>query len=145
MDSSTHSPQRPLKQVETSYKAGVAALSNGDAKSAEDDFRQVVRLVPRDWQGHSGLGAALLNEGRTREAIHELEAALALHNGDMPTVANLAVAYWLAGQPAKALPLFAEVDANAKLKQQTLAPAVSSSYARALLATGKIAAAESAR
>ncbi len=131
-----------LKQVESAYQAGAAALSRGDAKVAESDFTQVVRLAPRQWQGHSGLGAALLTEGRTREAIHELEAAQALHPGDLPTMANLAVAYQLFGQPAKALPLFAGVDAHAKLKKQPLAPAISSSYARALAATGKTRAAE---
>ncbi len=131
-----------LKQVETAYKAGVAALSAGDARTAETDFAEVVHLVPRDWQGHSGLGAALLNQGRTKEAIHELEAALVLHKGDLPTMSNLAVAYQLSNQPAKALPLFAQLEDSAKLKQVALPPAVASSYARALAATGKTKAAE---
>jgi tetratricopeptide (TPR) repeat protein len=130
------------KQVEIAFKAGATALARGDAKAAEAEFGQVVHLLPRDWQGYSGLGAALLAEGRNRDAIRELETAHALHKGDMPTAANLAVAYQRAGEPAKALPLFAELSANAKRIKQPLAAPVSSSYARALLAMGKTQAAE---
>jgi protein O-GlcNAc transferase len=128
--------------AETVYRAGQAAYAHGDFAAAESDFRQFIRLVPRAEPGHSSLGATLLAEGRAKDAVHELEVALSIQKGDENAQRNLAVAYQLAGEPAKSLPLFAQTEAAAKAKGQVQPASVLSSYARALAATGKLPQAE---
>jgi tetratricopeptide (TPR) repeat protein len=69
--------------------------------------------------------------GRTNEAIAQLEKTLALQPSDTSAQSNLAIAYQQSGQPAKALPLFAKLQAA----QHPLPAVVLASYARALAAT----------
>jgi tetratricopeptide (TPR) repeat protein len=136
-------PSANLKQADVDYRTGVAALSRNDLNDALASFQNVVRLAPSSELGHSALGAVLVRLGRLDEGIHELERALAIQPGDASAQLNLALAYEQSGQPAKAIPLFANLDAASRASKHALAPAVLATYARALAATGRLKAAAS--
>src|SRR5580658_3360651 len=127
-------PSASLKQADADYRAGVAALSRNDLNGALADFEKVVHLEPAAEQGHSALGAVLIRMGRTKEGIRELEKALAMKPSDGSAQMNLALAYEQSGEGAKALPLFAKVEAASKAEKLVLPSAVLASYARALAA-----------
>jgi protein O-GlcNAc transferase len=130
-----------LKQADAAYREGVAALNRNDLATAQAKFEAVARLAPAVEQGHSALGAVLVREGRMSEGIRELEKALDLKPGDESAELNLALAYEETGQSAKALPLFAKLQASASTERHTLPGSVLASYARALAGAGQPAAA----
>jgi protein O-GlcNAc transferase len=123
-----------LRQADAAYRAGQTALSHNDLAAAQADFEQVVRLAPSAEQGHSALGAVLVGRGHPQQAIHELQAALAIQKADTLAQQYLATAYQQVGQSARALPLFAALEASG----QSLSSALLASYARALAATGHL-------
>ncbi len=114
-------------------------MSQHNLNGALADFEKVVRLAPAAEPGHSALGAVLLQLGRTSEGIRELEKALAIQPSDSSAQLNLALAYEQSGEPARALPWFAKLEAEAQ--KQPLAPGVLAAYARALAAEHKFPAA----
>ena len=134
-------PSPSLKEADDAFRAGIAALSRHDLNAALGDFQKVVRLAPTAEQGHSALGAVLVQLGRTSEGIRELEKALAMKPSDGSAQLNLALAYERSGEAAKALPLFAKLEAASHAEEQTLQPYVLASYARALAATKQFPAA----
>jgi protein O-GlcNAc transferase len=125
-------PSSSLKQADADYRSGVAALSHNDLNTALQDFEKVVRLAPLAEQGHSALGAVLVRMGRTSEGIRELEKALTIKSSDSSAQVNLAVAYEQSGQPAKALPWFAKLEAASRAEKHPLPTYVVAAYARAL-------------
>jgi len=128
-------PSASLKQADADYRAGVAALSHNDLKAARADFEKVVRLAPSAEQGHSALGAVLVRLGENSAAIVELEKALATKAGDTIAQQNLALAFEQAGQPARAIPWFARLEAASRAAQKPLPAEVLAAYARSLAAT----------
>jgi len=130
-----------LKQADSDYRAGVAALNRNDLKTAQTDFANVVRLAPSAEQGHSALGAVLVRLGKTSEGIRELEKALSMKPGDSSAQQNLALAYQQSGQSAKALPFFAKVEATAKGEKRPLAISILVPYAQALAGANQFQAA----
>lgn len=131
-------PSAALRKADAAYRAGQAALAHRNLDEAQADFEQVVRLAPQAEQGHSALGAVLFARGHTNEAIHELEKTLAMKSSDAIAQKNLAMAYVQAGSAQKALPLFARLEADARLEKRALPPDVLAGYARALAATQRI-------
>ncbi len=134
----TQEPSVALKKADAAYRAGQAALAQRDLSTAQADFEQVVQLAPQAEQGHSALGAVLVNRGRLKEGIRELEKALAIKASDGAAQTNLALAYEQVGSPEKALPLFSKLEADAHLHGRPLPVYVLASYARSLAATQKI-------
>jgi protein O-GlcNAc transferase len=134
-------PSGNLTEADAAYRAGVAAMSRNDLNSARADFEKVVRLAPSAEQGHSALGAVLLRVGKTGEAIRELEKALAMKSSDTSAQMNLALAYVQNGQPAKALPWFAKLDAAASAQKHPLPSYVLAAHARAFAETQQFPAA----
>ncbi len=130
-------PSASLKQADADYREGVAALNRNDLKGAQEKFESVVSLVPAQELGHSALGTVLLREGQLGAAIRELQKALVLKPGDGGAQTNLAFAYSQAGEPAKAVPLFAKLDVAAKANKHLLPANMLNAYGRALLAIGK--------
>ena len=124
-----------LKEADSAYRAGQAALASHDLSAARGDFERVVRLAPQAEQGHSALGAVLVSLGETSKGIRELEKALAMKPSDSSAQLNLALAYEQTGAAAKALPLFAKAEANAHAAKQGLPPYALAAYARALAGT----------
>jgi tetratricopeptide (TPR) repeat protein len=121
------------------YRAGQAALSRNDLAAAQAAFEQSLRIAPRNEPVMAALGVVLLRRGEMAEAAHTLEAARALNKADRNVEGNLAIAYQQLGQPAKAVPLFADLVAGARLGKQPVPSLVRATYARALAATGKLA------
>ena len=134
-------PSASLKEADADYRAGVAALSRNDIKTAKSKFEAVVRLAPAAEQGHSALGAVLVRDGQIAAGIRELQKALAIKADDGSARANLALAYEQAGESANALPLFAKMESTAVAEGQALPSYVQASYVRALVATGQTEAA----
>jgi protein O-GlcNAc transferase len=128
-------PSAALKKADAAFRAGQAALAQRDLSSAQADFELAVQLAPQSEQGHSALGAVLVDRGRLKEGIRELERALAIKASDSAAQTNLALAYEQIGSPEKALPLFARLEANAHLHGGTLPLYVLVGYAYSLAAT----------
>jgi protein O-GlcNAc transferase len=134
-------PSPNLKEADADYRSGVAALSHNDLNAAREDFTKVVRLAPSAEQGHSALGAVLVQLGHTNEGIRELEKALAIKGNDSSAQLNLALALEQSGQPAKALPWFIKLETAARTEKHPLSATVLDAYARSLAATHQLAAA----
>ena len=111
-------PSPSLRQADADFRAGVAAINRNDLRTARAEFEDVVRLAPSAEPGHSALGAVLVRLGETAAGIRELEKALAMQANDASAQQNLALALEQSGQPAKALPWFAKLDAA--LAQKTI-------------------------
>jgi protein O-GlcNAc transferase len=134
-------PSAELKQADADYRAGVAALARNDLNAALTDFEHVVHLAPTAEQGHSALGAVLVRLNRTAEGVRELEKALAMKPGDNSAQMNLAMTYEQSGESAKALPLFAKLEAAARAEKKPLDLPLTLAYMRALAATKQFEAA----
>lgn len=139
---SAQNPSPGLKQADADYRAGVAALSRHDMKTARQDFEEVVRLAPDVEQGHSALGAVLVRSGDAADGIRELQKALAMSANDTSAEQNLAMALEANGQPAQALPWFARLEETVRAGQHPLSPELLAAYARALAATRQPASAQ---
>jgi protein O-GlcNAc transferase len=140
-NSASHTSGEKAKQADAAFRAGYAAMSNHQLQQARDDFKAVVKLVPAVEEGHSALGAVLVQMNAYSEAIAELKQALKLKPGDTSAQTNLGVAYTSTGRDAEAVPLFAKLDGGAATANQPLPPDVLILYARSLAATGQMPAA----
>jgi len=131
-------PDPAIKQANAVYREGQAALARNDLDAAQADFERVIRLAPRVEQGYTALGTVLLQRGKPADAVRELELARTISKADKTAEMNLALAYQQAGAPAKAIPLFASLEAAAQLRKQALPAFALAPYARALAATGNL-------
>lgn len=134
-------PSPSLRQADAAFRAGMAAVSRNDLRTARADFETVVRLAPSAEPGHSALGAVLVTLGETGAGIRELEKALALRADDTSAQQNLALALQQSGQPAQALPWFARLDETLRAQNRPLPAEVLAAWARALAATRQFSAA----
>src|ERR1700722_16104419 len=132
------SSANPSTQANAAFRAGYAAISNHQLEEAREDFQKVVDLVPRVEEGHSALGAVLVQLGAYPEAIGELRQALNLKPEDVAAQTNLAVALAGNGQHAEALPFFVQLDQSSASANQPLPVNVLLVYARSLVATGQV-------
>jgi len=82
-----------LKQANTAFRTGYAAMQAGHLDQARVDFARVVRLAPQLPEGHMALGAILVEMGKPGAAIAELNKALKLRPGDPTIQQNLAKAH----------------------------------------------------
>src|ERR1700733_13036554 len=78
------------RQADEAFRAGYQAVSNHQLEEARRDFQKVVHLVPQIEEGHSALGAVLVQLGAYLEAIGELRQALKLKPEDVSEQQNLA-------------------------------------------------------
>jgi protein O-GlcNAc transferase len=134
-------PSASLRQADADYRQGVTALNQNDLKTAQVKFEAVVRLAPAAEQGHSALGAVLVREGQVTAGMRELEKALAIQPSDSAAQMNLAMVYAESGVAAKAVPLFAKLEAAAQAERRPVSVQVLEAYARSLQATGQTQAA----
>jgi protein O-GlcNAc transferase len=121
-----------LRKADAAYRAGQVALSQKDLSAAQADFEQVVQLAPQAEQGHSALGAVLVNRGHMKEGIRELEKALAIKSTDNIAQMNLAMAYEQIGTPERAISLFSKLEAESRLQKHALPSYILAAYARSL-------------
>jgi protein O-GlcNAc transferase len=137
----TQEPSASLRQADADYREGVSALNRNDLETARTKFEAVIRLAPAAEQGHSALGAVLVREGQWSSGTRELEKALAIKPNDSQIQLNLAMVYAQTGAHAKAIPLFAKLEAASRMDHRPLSVTVLEAYARSLQATGQTASA----
>ena len=124
------------EQAGEAFRAGYQAVSNHQLQEAREDFQKVVHLVPQIEEGHSALGAVLVQLGVYPDAIRELRQALKLKPEDVSAQTNLAVALAGSGRDAEALPFFKQLDQSSA--KQPLPVNVLLVYARSLVAAGQM-------
>ena len=130
-------PSADLRQADADYREGVAALNRNDLETARTRFEAVTRLAPTAEQGHSALGAVLVRQGLRAAGTRELEKALAIKPNDSGAQLNLAMVYAQTDAHAKAIPLFAKLEAASRMDHHPLSVTVLEAYARSLQATGQ--------
>jgi protein O-GlcNAc transferase len=131
-------PPVALRKADAAYRAGQSALAQKDLTAAQKDFELVVQLAPQAEQGHSALGAVLVNSGNVKEGIRELERALAIKSSDGTAQINLAMAYGQVGESENAISLFSKAEAESRLQKHALPSYVLAAYARSLAANQQI-------
>ncbi|HYA05105.1 MAG TPA: methyltransferase domain-containing protein [Xanthobacteraceae bacterium] len=85
----------PLAEL---FAAAVARHQAGALAEAERSYRHILSLFPGSAETHSRLGAALMAQGRTKEALASIERALALNPGLFDALGNIAQAYLAVGE-----------------------------------------------
>jgi TolB-like protein/DNA-binding winged helix-turn-helix (wHTH) protein/Tfp pilus assembly protein PilF len=81
----------------------------GESDEAEERFRGVVALDPSYGEAHVGMGILHMDQGKVREAVIELEKAVALPGGKDRALGSLGAAYAAAGEALKAREAHAEL------------------------------------
>ncbi len=129
-----------MLQAKSEMQAGIAAAQRGDLAAAQASFAKAVRLAPKMAATHAALGSILLEQGRSAEALKELEQAHTLTPADLAIDLSLARAKVALGDLAGAAALFQQVLGNNAAPQLTPAEVVA--YAAALAGTGDVGGAE---
>jgi SAM-dependent methyltransferase/tetratricopeptide (TPR) repeat protein len=93
----------PAEAADELFRAAVAQHQSGALAEAERSYRQLLQLVPGHAELHSRLGAVLTGQGKSVEAIAEIERALALRPDMFEAYGNLAQAYMWNGQRERAI------------------------------------------
>jgi SAM-dependent methyltransferase len=83
--------------------AAVAQHQAGAQDEAERRYREIIARFPAFAETYSRLGALLIVQGKTAEAISHIERALALRPDTFEALGNLAQAYMFIGQPERAI------------------------------------------
>jgi Flp pilus assembly protein TadD len=110
-------------QAEASYKSAIGLATKGDAvgcdarfdlarlgvrraeyADAEKQFHELLDDCPEDAESRSGLGAALLGEGRSDDAANEFHRALELDPSDFTALYNLGAMDADGGKADEAIP-----------------------------------------
>jgi tetratricopeptide (TPR) repeat protein len=84
-------------------KLGSALAAAGQEAEAEASFREALRLRPAYSQAHNALGSLLLGRGAAAEALVHLREAVRLDSRNMEARMNVAEAYAVLGQLARAI------------------------------------------
>ena len=127
-----------IRQADAAFHEGYAARQNGNLELARTKFAQVVRLQPNIAEGHEALGAVLVETGRPLDGAHEFEVAAKIKPSDVGIEMNLALAYFQAGRPNKAIPHFeSAVSLSQQPGQAALDASFYDAYGHALASAGK--------
>jgi SAM-dependent methyltransferase len=92
----------PQKVLADLFNTAVMHHQAGALADAERCYRQVIAASPSQAEPHSRLGAVLMRQGKTAEAIAEIERAVALNPDMFAAFGNLAQAYMATGQGERA-------------------------------------------
>jgi len=109
--------EKPIDQgaLITARTVGLEHLQRGRLAEAEQEFRNLIALAPRDPLGYANLGLTYLRAGRYAEAESQLERARRLDPKN-PDIALIAVElYSLTGRPAEARRVLAAVEPDARV------------------------------
>src|SRR6267378_7229552 len=85
-------PRGTVDKVAFLNREGMAAMQRGDLASARVTFEKVVRLAPRNPEGHNSLGWVLLSQNQPDAAISHFRRALELRPNFAQAHSNLASA-----------------------------------------------------
>src|SRR5882762_5032973 len=109
--------EKPIDQgaLITARTVGLEHLQRGRLAEAEEEFRNVIALAPRDPLGYANLGLTYLRAGRYAEAESELERARRL-DPKSPDIALIAAELFsLRGRPAEARRVLAGIQPDARV------------------------------
>ena len=109
--------EKPIDQgaLLTARTVGLADLERGRLAEAEQEFRQVIALAPKDPFGYANLGLTYLRGGRLAEAEAQLKRARRLDPRN-PTIALImARLYSLTNRPADARQVLAGLEPDARV------------------------------
>ena len=112
------------------FEAGVTAQQRGDYGLAIQQFRQVVKLAPRQLPAWINLGVALVQEGQFDEGIEAYRSALAIDPKNRQVRLYLGLAFFKKGDGAGAAREFEELS-KADPKNLRLATLLGASYLQA--------------
>src|SRR6267143_808035 len=99
----------------TARTVGLEHLRRGRLPEAEQEFRQVIALAPRDPLGYANLGLTYLRAARYAEAESELDRARRLDPKNPDIALIVAKLYSLTGRPAEARRILSAVPADARV------------------------------
>ncbi len=85
------------------FAAAVANHRAGAFAAAERQYRHILAIDPHHAETHSRIGAVLMAQGQTRQAVSHLERAVALKPDLFEALGNLAQAYLASGQRVEAV------------------------------------------
>jgi serine/threonine-protein kinase len=113
-----------LDPLTADARAAVAMMLFFDRQydAAIDQMQKALALAPDLAQEHNGLGRAYAAKGAIADAIRELEHAVRLSGGAPAYVMELARIHAVAGDPATARRLVAELEATAKVSNVEIPP-----------------------
>src|SRR3989442_2233236 len=109
--------EKPIDQgaLITARTIGLDDLQRGRLPEAEQEFRQVIALAPRDPLGYANLGLTYLRAGRYAEAESELDRARRLDPKNPDIALIVAKLYMLTERPAEARQVLAGVTPDARM------------------------------
>jgi len=109
--------EKPIDQgaLITARTIGLEHLQRGRLPEAEQEFRHVIALAPRDPLGYANLGLTYLRSGRYAEAESQLEKAWRLDPKNPDVALILAKLYSLTGRPADARRVLEAVPPDARV------------------------------
>src|SRR3989442_3745794 len=101
--------EKPIDQgaLITARTVGLDDLQRGRLAQAEQEFRKVIALAPRDPLGYANLGLTYLRAGRYRDAESQLQRAQRLDTANVDIALSLAKLYALTNRPDEARKLLA--------------------------------------
>ena len=108
--------EKPIDQgaLITARTVGLDDLQRGRLAEAEQEFKRVIAIAPRDPLGYANLGLTYLRGGRNREAESQLERARRLDTANVDVALTLAKLYSLTSRPAEARALLTRFTTDAR-------------------------------
>jgi Flp pilus assembly protein TadD len=109
--------EKPIDQgaLITARTVGLEDLQRGRLQEAEEEFRKVVAIAPRDPLGYANLGLTYLREGRYAEAESQLERARRLDPTSADIALTIAKLYQLTGRGEQAHRLLAALAPDSRI------------------------------
>ena len=109
--------EKPIDQgaLLTARTVGLEHLQRGRLPEAEQEFRQVIALAPRDPLGYANLGLTYLRAGRYAEAESELDRARRLDRKNPDIGLIVAKLYSLTGRTAEARQVLTAIPPDARV------------------------------
>ena len=109
--------EKPIDQgaLITARTVGLEDLQRGRLPEAEEEFRRVIAIAPRDPLGYANLGLTYLREGRYGEAESQLERARRLDPASADIALTMAKLYQLTGRAEQAHRLLAALAPDSRI------------------------------
>src|ERR1700733_3248953 len=92
-------------EIQKRYKLGVEAVQAGHDAEAEEDFRAILRLDPKNASAHANLGSIAFRHGDFTQASKEFRAALDLEPSLWNATAFLGMSEFALGKNEEAKPI----------------------------------------
>jgi len=108
--------EKPIDQgaLITARTVGLDDLQRGRLAEAEQEFKKVIAIAPRDPLGFANLGLTYLRAGRYRDAEAQLERARRLDAANVDVALTLAKLYSLTNRPEDARRLLVALPTDAR-------------------------------